>query len=86
MSFTRLRPIKATRKPHRCYWCWEQIPKGSPAIYYSGVWDGDLCTGHYHPECNEANDAWWVLFRNSEDESPERGSMKRGSTEPKQEQ
>jgi hypothetical protein len=55
--FSSDRKINRTRKPHRCIWCSQIIEAGSAAFYYAGVWEGDFCCGHFHPECNKAASA-----------------------------
>lgn len=42
------------RKNHRCEWCGEWIEKGARAQYRSGVHDGEMFSGHQHPECYAA--------------------------------
>lgn len=36
------RAVKRTRKPHQCTSCGRGIPVGSPALYSSGVMDGEF--------------------------------------------
>jgi predicted nucleic acid-binding Zn-ribbon protein len=42
------------RKQHRCTWCGEHIEKGDTYVRVSGVFDGDLQTSKFHPECDDA--------------------------------
>lgn len=53
MSFSNWKDIKKTRKDHRCVGCLETIPKGSPASYFAGIWEGDFCAGHLCIPCEE---------------------------------
>lgn len=43
-----------TRKPHRCEWCGQVIPKGTRCHYRSYIWDGELQWGWSHFECWDA--------------------------------
>jgi len=54
MDFHHSRPIKKTRREHRCTWCCEVIPAGSAAFAHFGVFDGDPYNGHTHGECEAA--------------------------------
>ena len=54
MSFYRETGIRCTRKPHRCNWCNRLIPKGDQAVNWASHWEGDFCSGHFHPECSKA--------------------------------
>lgn len=74
--------IKKTRKRHLCSWCPEMIEKGSTAIKFASVWEGDFCSGYFHPECNAACDEEMKDPENKE--GVEFGAMatrKRGSQE-----
>lgn len=79
MDFFCETKIKSTRKPCRCYWCGEQIPTGSSKVYTASVYEGDFGSASFHPECNEARNAWQK--ETGELEWPEEGSMKRGTNE-----
>lgn len=52
-DFSNERQINKTRKPHRCFGCREIIPAGSPAMYCSGVWEGDFSSAYYCMPCEE---------------------------------
>ena len=58
MSYVNLtEPCEVTtRKPHRCGWCNELIPAGTPGIWYrSYIFDGDPPSCDWmHPECRDA--------------------------------
>ena len=43
-----------TRKDHDCIWCGESVPKGSIAQYRSGIWEGQMTSDYFHPECYSA--------------------------------
>ena len=87
MSFQSERDVKHNRKRKRCYWCFEWLEVGQPCVVHSGVWDGEFYTSRFHPECSAAVPLWWKKDGISyDDEFPEEGSMKRGSTEPKYEE
>ena len=77
MSFDRRQPIKSTRKPHECRWCWQIIPSGSKTVYVAGTYDCDFYHDHYHPECMKASDRWWSDVADSDDEYPD-WAMNRG--------
>ena len=53
-EFSTERTIKATRKTHRCEWCYEAIDIGSPAFYGSNKYDGEFNDFYMHPECRDA--------------------------------
>lgn len=61
MSYSSARDIVKTRKPHRCYWCDEPIPLGSPARYVAGYWHVE-CYAAYNrmgnEEFNDVQDGW----------------------------
>ena len=61
MSYSSARDIARTRKPHRCCWCDEPIPQGSPARYMAGYWH-DECQQAYNrmsnEECDDVLDGW----------------------------
>lgn len=57
MSFHSGRWINKTRKIHSCCWCGKRIEVGSAASYAAGVFEGDFWSGHYHPECQAAQDS-----------------------------
>lgn len=46
--------VKATRKQHQCDACLQSIVKGSPAVRWSGISDGEFQSGIFHPDCREA--------------------------------
>jgi hypothetical protein len=54
VSFFTERTIKATRKVHRCQGCGVVIPIGSEAYYFSMKGEDGVWSGHYHPDCREA--------------------------------
>lgn len=80
MDFCTVRPVKATRKEHKCFWCDEVLPIKSEAVYISGKQDGDVSGYHLHPECNKASQDWGEQNGYDPDDYPEPGSMKRGSS------
>lgn len=41
-----------TRKPHRCWGCWQQFPAGSILYYSVGVYDGDFGTAYWCQPCD----------------------------------
>lgn len=57
-DFSATRAIKKTRKPHRCEHCWKIIDPGSPAVKYSGVWQGDFSSVYMHDDCEKAGEAY----------------------------
>lgn len=75
MSFCQHTPILRTRKPHRCGWCGEPIPAGSPAVRGAGVTDGEFWSSYEHPECYRAAQYEW--FQQAID-YPEPGTVQRG--------
>jgi len=84
MSFFTVTQVKATRKPCRCYWCFEHIEVGQPKTTTATVFEGDFQATDFHPECFDALRAWQKLPENKHEyEWPDQGEMKRGSTEPK---
>lgn len=62
MSFSRRQEIKKTRKPHLCYFCASTITAGSPAVYFTGVVEGDFYADYNHKDCVEI----WDLMRDNE--------------------
>lgn len=40
-------------KDHPCIWCTEKILKGEKYHLQAGVYDAEMCTNRYHPECFE---------------------------------
>lgn len=55
MSYVELQTKDVrVRKPHRCIWCGEHIPKGDTAVYRSYVFDNALQSDWMHQECYEA--------------------------------
>ena len=81
MTFYRERPVHRPRKNHKCMWCGEVIPDGSPCVYVSSMWDGDMSYGHMHTECCQANHDGW--HESSPYDGYEFYSMVRGSSEPR---
>lgn len=55
MSYTSLvdKTVRC-RKEHHCAWCGETIAKGEEAHYFSGVYEGEITSGHEHMECHDA--------------------------------
>lgn len=53
-DFHTQRSIKATRRDHVCDQCNKPIPKGSPADYGSGKYDGYIYSCYCHVECHAA--------------------------------
>lgn len=53
MQVLRNESLKA-RKNHVCIWCPEKILKGEKYHLQAGVYDGEMQTCRYHPECFEA--------------------------------
>lgn len=51
-SLSESRP--KARKDHRCYWCGQQIKKGTTYHRWSGVSDGEFYSTAVHLECGEA--------------------------------
>lgn len=53
MNYTLIeeRHVHAARIAHRCIWCDEQIPAGSPYIYERSIFDGVPQSHHWHAEC-----------------------------------
>ena len=51
VTFHNETEIKKTRKAHRCAFCGTTIAQGSPAIRWSGKWDGDFFSEIGHPDC-----------------------------------
>lgn len=65
MSFFREKPIKATKKHHRCAWCESSIDSGSSAISWASYhYECDFCSGYMHLECSHAMNA---LLKESHD-------------------
>jgi hypothetical protein len=57
MSYVELAEPRevTTRKAHRCGWCNERIPSGTPGIWYRAYVFEDRITGDWmHPECHDA--------------------------------
>ena len=79
MSFFAKTKTNASRKVKRCSWCGEIIEVGQPKVTQSGMHDGEFQTHHCHPECDIAETNW--LLENRDEELPDIGSMKRGTTE-----
>lgn len=42
-----------SRKPHKCYECEREIPKGAVYERVSGLWDGEWSTYTFCAECSE---------------------------------
>ena len=71
MSFYQDTPIRATRRPHLCDGCDQQIVVGSPATRWRGLCDGEFVSAIWHAECraaeceyNQAKKHWeWVFLR-----------------------
>ncbi len=51
------RKVVAARKQHRCIWCGQAINVGEPYTYERSVYDGQMQTHHWHPECLPAAQA-----------------------------
>jgi hypothetical protein len=68
--------VKKSRKPHACWWCGDEIEKGSS--YVKWCWNSydNLDTVKVHPECREA----WSSLPYGENEV-HFAEFKRGSTE-----
>lgn len=45
---------RKARKPHRCIWCGQTIEVGQRYTHRRGVFEGDLQTDDWHPECEKA--------------------------------
>ncbi len=45
-------------KPHRCYYCAQQIARGEVHGYRIGTSYGDFWTMRFHPECDAAASGW----------------------------
>jgi hypothetical protein len=58
MSFYSERPVKALRKPRQCQGCRHPMAVGAPALHCSGKHEGEFFTGHYHPDCHDAEMLW----------------------------
>ena len=80
-DFTVIRNVKACKKPHRCFWCAEKVKAGESSVRYSGVYEGDFSSFHFHPECWEASIQWQKENSPHYGELPDEGSMKRGLTD-----
>lgn len=51
-EFISFKPIRKTRKPHRCTACNDSIAKGDQAYAWTSV-DHTISTSHLHHECGE---------------------------------
>lgn len=51
-EFIRFKPIKKTRKSHRCVACGDIIEKGEQAYVWVSI-DGTIFTSHLHEECGK---------------------------------
>lgn len=75
MSFHKDREIKKTRKPHKCFFCGGRIETGSPAVYFSGVYDGEFYDGHFDKTCDEIYKYLNKFYRDGLDEGLEPNSI-----------
>ena len=80
MSFHNNRHVKGSRKTRRCDWCGQQIERGNPYIYASGVFEGDFYTGRYHTECSAAITRYYTINKCWGEEMPDY-AMNRGGIE-----
>jgi hypothetical protein len=69
MSWTHLDDfvVKKSRKPHRCYLCGKEIPKGASHLRRTGIDDdAGLLSIAMHPECESVTRDWdemdWETF------------------------
>jgi len=85
VSFYNEKAVKRTRRTRRCDWCGELIQMGDPSVVTAGVYEGDFCTGRYHPECSAAITRYYTVNKCWGEEMPERHSMNRGGIEEKSE-
>lgn len=77
MSHVTVTTVKRVNWAHRCDWCDEEIPKGSPATTYTAVEGNFHSHAWRHPECDEASlkvDEWDL-------EHCSAGTFKRGTDE-----
>lgn len=51
--------VKATRKPHLCAYCNNEIAAGGPALYEHGVFDGRPFSRHCCPDCEPFIADFW---------------------------
>jgi hypothetical protein len=61
MSWTHLDDsvVKKSRKPHRCYLCGKEIPKGASYLRRTGIDDdAGLLSIAMHPECESVTRTW----------------------------
>ena len=47
-----------TRKPHQCFLCEEDIPKGTICRRRTGTQEGDIFTFYMHEECRQVTLEW----------------------------
>lgn len=72
---------RQARKSRRCIWCGESIPAASQYVHEAGVYDGDFQWNHFHPECHEAKDRFFL--ENDGDDSFSPWEFVRGSDQPR---
>lgn len=78
MSYTLItEESRKARKPHRCIWCGQGILVGERYTHRRGVFEGDLQSDDWHPECEKAADderradgAWEWEFSPYENQRP----------------
>lgn len=78
MNYTLLSKTEHTakRKAHRCIWCPELIALGERYVAERSVYDGDLQSFQWHPECYTAAQDY---FHDEEEFEPH--ACRRGTTE-----
>ena len=77
MTFQTVTPVKKVAWPHRCDWCDEEIPTGSPAMAYGGGEGNFHWRVWRHLECDEES----ANVSNDDLLSCSAGSFKRGTDE-----
>ena len=64
--------IVITRKPHKCWGCGREFPKGSKLQALNNVDGGEICTTYW---CNTCQD-FWSKFMQDDDEGINMGDLK----------
>lgn len=84
MSYTKLSSgTVVARKPHRCDWCGESIPKNQKYHRESGPYDGRMQTVRHHEECLRACHEYARIMDVWDDEGYDPYSYYRGAPVPK---